>query len=167
MLIYILAAIFIVAFDQITKILTSRIFLLGESKVIIPNILSFANVHNEGAAFGILQGARVFFIIMTLAVIVLVTIYIVRTKPNSKLERWALCFMAGGAVGNFIDRAAFGYVRDFIMVEFIEFPVFNIADCFVCIGAGLYILYAFSDIFKKKEEKEPNDKQLIETDSRE
>ncbi len=162
MLIYILAAIFIVAFDQITKILTSRIFSLGESKVIIPNILSFANVHNEGAAFGILQGARVFFIIMTLAVILLVTIYIVRTKPQSKLERWALCFMAGGAVGNFIDRAAFGYVRDFIQVEFIDFPVFNIADCFVCIGAGLYILYAFSDMFKKKEETD--DTKLTETD---
>ncbi len=162
MMLYILAAIFIVAFDQITKILTSRIFLLGESEVIIPNILSFANVHNEGAAFGILQGARVFFIIMTLAVILLVTIYIVRTKPQSKLERWALCFMAGGAVGNFIDRAAFGYVRDFIMVEFIDFPVFNIADCFVCIGAGLYILYAFSDIFKKKEETD--DTKLTETD---
>lgn len=164
MIFYILVAIFIVAFDQITKILTSRIFLLGESKVIIPNILSFANVHNEGAAFGILQGARVFFIIMTIAVIILVTIYIVRTKPDSKLERWSLCFMAGGAVGNFIDRAIFGYVRDFIQVDFIDFPVFNIADCFVCIGAGLYILYAFSDMFKKKEEP---DVKLTETDGNE
>ncbi|MBE7032848.1 MAG: signal peptidase II [Ruminococcaceae bacterium] len=164
MILYIVAAILIVAFDQITKILTSHFFSLGEAKVIIPNILSFTNVHNEGAAFGILQGARVFFIIMTLAVIVFIAIYLIKTKPQSRLERWAICFMAGGAVGNFIDRAFLSYVRDFIMVEFIEFPVFNIADCFVCIGAGLYILYAFSDMFKKKEEKETDDK-LIETDS--
>ena len=73
--------------------------------------------------------------------------------------------MAGGAAGNFIDRLCLGYVRDFILVDFIEFPVFNVADCFVCIGAGLYILYAFSDIFKKKEEKEIDDKQHTETDS--
>lgn len=163
-MIYIIAAILIVALDQITKIITASLFELGEVRNIIPNILSFTNVHNEGAAFGILQGARVFFIIMTLAVIVFIAIYLIKTKPQSRLERWAICFMAGGAVGNFIDRAFLSYVRDFIMVEFIEFPVFNIADCFVCIGAGLYILYAFSDMFKKKEEKETDDK-LIETDS--
>ena len=78
-------------------------------------------------------------------------------RPRSPLEKWALCFIAGGAIGNFIDRAAFGYVRDFILLEFIEFPVFNIADCFVCIGAGLYILYALLDIPSKKEEKQEND----------
>ena len=158
MILYIVAALLIVAFDQFTKILTSSEFLAGEVKTVIPKVLSFTNVHNKGAAFGILQGARVFFIIMTLVIIAVVIFYIIKAKPQSPLEKWALCCMAGGAVGNFIDRAVFGYVRDFIMVEFIDFPVFNIADCFVCIGAGLYILYTFSDIFKKKEEKEPNDK---------
>jgi len=165
MILYFIAAILIVISDQITKILTSSSIKGDEVKAVIPGILSFANIKNEGAAFGILQGARVFFILMTVAVVVLVTIYIIKTKPQSRLERWALCFMAGGALGNFIDRAAFGYVRDFIMVEFIDFPVFNIADCFVCIGAGLYVLYAFSDIYKKKEENETDDNKLTETDS--
>ena len=72
-------------------------------------------------------------------------------RPQSRLEKWALALIAGGAVGNFIDRAWLGFVRDFIMVEFIDFPVFNIADCFVCIGAGLYILYALLDMAVKKE----------------
>lgn len=163
-MIYIIAAILIVALDQISKVLTTRLFALGEVKTIIPEILSFTYVKNEGAAFGILQGARVFFLIMTIIVFFGVLYYIIKTHPHSRLEKWALAFMAGGAAGNFIDRLFLGYVRDFLLVEFIEFPVFNIADCFVCIGAGLYILYAFSDIFKKKEEKEADDKEPTETD---
>ena len=152
MIIYILAAFLIIALDQISKFLTTYYFDLGEVKNIIPNILSFTYIQNEGAAFGILQGARVFFIIITIVVFLCAIYYIVKMHPQSLLEKWALCFISGGAIGNFIDRAAFGYVRDFILLDFIDFPVFNIADCFVCIGAGLYILYAFSDIFTKKEE---------------
>lgn len=152
MIIYIVAAFSIIALDQISKFLTTYYFDLGEIKAIIPKILSFTYIQNEGAAFGILQGARAFFIIITIVVFLCAIYYIVKMHPQSLLEKWALCFISGGAIGNFIDRAAFGYVRDFILLEFIDFPVFNIADCFVCIGAGLYILYAFSDIFAKKEE---------------
>ncbi len=166
-MIYVIAAILIVAFDQITKILCSSYFELGEAKNVISGILSFQYVYNEGAAFGILEGARVFFIIITIVVLVGLIYYLLKSRPQSRLEKWALATMAGGAIGNFIDRVYFGYVRDFIRVDFIEFPVFNIADCFVCIGAGLYILYAFSDMFKKKEEKESDDKELTETDGNE
>lgn len=141
----------IIALDQITKLLSTTYFKLGEVKNIIPHVLSFTYIRNEGAAFGILQGARVFFIIITVIVILGAAFYIIKARPQALLEKWALCFILGGALGNFIDRAFLGYVRDFILVEFIDFPVFNIADCFVCIGAGLYILYAFSDIFKKKD----------------
>ena len=153
-MIYILSAILIIAFDQITKILTVKNLRFGEVKEIIPNILSFTYVKNEGAAFGILQGARIFFIVLTIIVLIGAIYYIVKMRPTSRLEKWALALIAGGAVGNFIDRAHFGFVRDFIMVEFIDFPVFNIADCFVCIGAGLYILYALLDMLKGKNSNE-------------
>lgn len=155
---YIISAILIIVLDQASKILTTMFFDLGEVKTVIPHILSFTYIRNEGAAFGIFQGARFFFIAATVAVLLCAIYYIVKMRPRSRLEKWALCFIAGGAVGNLIDRAAFGYVRDFIMVEFIDFPVFNIADCFVCIGAGLYILYAFADIFAKKGSVESHDK---------
>jgi len=151
-MIYILSAILIIAFDQFTKILTVKNFSLGEVKEIIPHVLSFTYVRNEGAAFGILQGARVFFIVLTIVILLLAIYYVLKMRPTSRLEKWALSFIAGGAVGNFIDRAILGFVRDFIMLEFIDFPVFNIADCFVCIGAGLYILFAFLDMSAKKEE---------------
>lgn len=157
MAIYIITAALIIALDQITKVLTTTFFRLGEVKNIIPHVLSFTYIRNEGAAFGILQGARVFFMIITVLVFVFAIFYIVKMRPRALLEKWALCFITGGAVGNFIDRAVFGYVRDFILLEFIDFPVFNIADCFVCIGAGLYILYAFLDTSAKKEESHSND----------
>ena len=128
MVIYIIAAILIIALDQATKILTTTFFELGEVKNIIPGILSFTYVRNEGAAFGILQGARIFFIIITILVLLGAIYYIVKMKPQSLLEKWALFFISGGAIGNFIDRAAFGFVRDFMMTEFIDFTVFNIAD---------------------------------------
>lgn len=151
MILYSAVFLLIIALDQITKLLSTTYFKLGEVKNIIPHVLSFTYIRNEGAAFGILQGARVFFIIITVVVLLGAAFYIIKARPQALLEKWALCFILGGALGNFIDRAFLGYVRDFILVEFIDFPVFNIADCFVCVGAGLYILYALSDIFKKKD----------------
>lgn len=158
MIIYILAAILIIALDQITKLLTTTFFTLGEVKNIIPRLLSFTYIRNRGAAFGILQGERVFLMILTLVIFLFAIYYIVKMRPQSAAEKWALSFIAGGAVGNFIDRALLGYVRDFILLEFIDFPVFNIADCFVCIGAALYILYELSDICAKKEESHNDDR---------
>ncbi len=143
-MLYIFIFLFIIALDQITKILITSAFSLGQEKVIIPKILSFTYVRNEGAAFGLFSGARIFFIVFTIIVLLGAVYYIVKMRPRSPLEKTALSFISGGAVGNFIDRAVFGFVRDFIMTTFIDFPVFNVADCFVCIGAALYVLYAFS-----------------------
>ena len=95
---------------------------------------------NEGAAFGIFQGARVFFIIVTVLVFVLGYFYIKKNPLTNILEKCAVTFIAGGAVGNFIDRIYFGFVRDFISADFIDFPVFNVADCFVTVGACLLII---------------------------
>ena len=154
MLIYILISLLIVALDQISKVIITTHFSLGEQVSIIKGILSFTYIQNEGAAFGMLQGARVFFIVLTVVVLIGAAYYIVKMRPRSILEKTALFFILGGAVGNFIDRAAFGYVRDFIMTDFMDFPVFNIADCFVCIGAGLYILFTLLDLFHSKREEE-------------
>ncbi len=154
MALYIAIFIAIIALDQISKSLITANIGLGEGISVIKGILDFTYVRNEGAAFGMLNGARVFFIILTVVVFALLIIYLVRSKPQSHLEKTALTFIAGGAIGNFIDRLFLGYVRDFINAVFIDFPVFNIADCFVCIGAGLYILYTFLDMKRQsKDEK--------------
>ena len=70
-------------------------------------------------------------------------------RPRSPLEKTALSFIAGGALGNVIDRAMLGYVRDFIATEFMDFPVFNIADCSIVLGAGLLILYFILDMINE------------------
>ena len=150
MAIYIFIFFLIILFDQITKYILTASFFLGEEKSIIPGILSFNYIQNKGAAFGMLEGARVFFIILTVLIFIGAIYYIVKMRPVSRLEKTALCFIGGGAIGNFIDRLFLGYVRDFIRVDFIDFPIFNIADCFVTIGAALYILYAFTDTKKKR-----------------
>ena len=151
MVIYIIAALIIIAADQLSKIYIASNFSLGQQKMLIDGVLSFTYVKNEGAAFGMLQGARVFFLIITAVVLVGVTVYLIKCRPESRLEKTAITFIVGGAVGNCIDRALLGYVRDFIATEFMDFPVFNIADCFVCIGAALYILYVF---LQEKSQKE-------------
>ena len=147
-----LFAAFIVAADQITKIIIAENFSLGQQKVLIKEILSFVYVRNEGAAFGILSGARVFFIILTAVFFIGGWIYFRKNPMSSVIEKMAVSFIAGGAVGNFIDRCAFGYVRDFISADFIDFPVFNVADCFVCIGAALFVLSVFIDAGQKNGE---------------
>lgn len=148
MVLYLVIFLLIVVFDLVTKSMIASSFSLGQTKNIIKGILDFTYVRNEGAAFGMLQGARVFFIILTVVVAVLLVVYLIKAKPTSPLEKTAISFIAGGAIGNFFDRVFLGYVRDFIAVKFIDFPVFNVADCFVCIGAGLFILYTILDAFK-------------------
>ena len=140
----------IIALDLLSKVMITSSFSVGQGTTVIKGILDFVYVRNEGAAFGMFQGARGFFIVVTIAAVAAAIIYIIKSRPSSTLERTALAFISGGAIGNFIDRVALGYVRDFIAVTFIDFPVFNIADCFVCIGAGLYILYTLLDTFKAK-----------------
>lgn len=150
MVLYLAIFFAIIILDQISKVMITSAFLPGQGTTVIKGILDFIYVRNEGAAFGMLQGARVFFIVVTLAAVAAAIIYIIKARPASPLERTALAFISGGAIGNFIDRVVLGYVRDFISAAFIDFPVFNIADCFVCIGAGLYILYTLLDTFKSK-----------------
>lgn len=139
-MIYFILAVLIVVFDQISKILITKSFEVGEQKVLFEGLLSFIYVKNEGAAFGILSGARVFFIILTVIIFIGGYFYFRKNPLETILEKCAVAFIAGGAIGNFIDRAFLGFVRDFISADFIDFPVFNVADCFVCIGAGLFVL---------------------------
>ena len=98
--------------------------------------LRFAYVENEGAAFGILQGAQWFFIPLTIVMLLVFAVYYVRLPRIRKywLIRVPLVFVLAGAAGNFIDRAGNGFVVDMFEFEFITFPVFNIAD--MCLVGG-------------------------------
>ena len=134
----------IVFLDQLTKWL-AIIFLKGEvSAVFIKGILQFTYVENKGAAFGMLSNHRWVFLVTSTIAIVGIIIYMIKWRPQSKLAFTAISFIVGGGIGNMIDRIWLGYVVDFI--DFCAFPnvwkyIFNIADSFVCVGAGLLMLY--------------------------
>lgn len=155
-LIYALVSIGVVILDQITKLICVNTLALGESYTVIPSALDFTRHHNRGAAFGSLSDSRWVFMILSTVMIIAITVYIIYDK---KLSRGMLiCFgmIAGGGVGNMIDRVALGYVVDFIDVKFIPFwkYIFNVADSFVCVGAGLLlILFIAYEIKNKKEKK--------------
>ena len=130
-----------VVLDQITKYLVIKNISPTQFVEILPGILEFVYVENTGAAFNILSGKLGLLSIISVAFAIGVVIYMIMKKPQSKLFRIAALLLFAGAVGNVIDRIFRGFVVDFIRVEFIDFPVFNVADIFITIGAVLYIIY--------------------------
>lgn len=138
----------LIIIDRITKVLTANLLKPVDSVVLIPKVLSLTYVENRGAAFGIMQNARWIFIVVTVAVLIALCVYIIKNKPQSKLFKWSAALISAGAIGNLIDRIFYGYVVDMIQATFIDFPVFNFADCCIVVGTGLLCLY----ILIKKDE---------------
>lgn len=146
----------IVALDQVTKYLTVASIELFDHVPFIPGFLRFTYVQNTGAAFSSFEGAQwlfaLIFIVFTVAVI-----YEYRTKklPFTTLERWCIAAIYGGGLGNMVDRIRLGYVVDMIETEFITFPVFNVADCFITCGCILLMIHLafFNKEFWKEEKK--------------
>ena len=135
---------------------------VGASKEIIHGFISFIYVHNSGAAWGIFSGRQIFLIIISIIVIALfIAFYVLRLRKfKDKISLWlsvSLGFIAAGCFGNLIDRIAFGFVRDFINFDFMNFPVFNVAD--ICLTVGIILLFIYFIFFYSKEEK------LLKTES--
>ncbi|WP_407371409.1 signal peptidase II [Carnobacterium sp.] len=141
---YILAAI-IVAVDQFTKFLTVQHIDLYEIVEVIPNVLSWMYIQNDGAAWSILEGQMWFFYIITVIVIGVVIYYLQKYGENSRLFSVALALILAGSIGNFIDRIRFEYVIDMVRLEVINFPIFNVADMSLSIGVFLMIIFVFID----------------------
>lgn len=154
----------IVAVDQWSKLWTVANFELGEGMAFLPPILALRRVHNYGAAWSSFSGARWFLIIVT-AVGMLALCYLLWRIVRHPLGRWSLVAVIGGGVGNLIDRVRLGYVVDMLEVTFIDFPVFNVADCFVVCGtilAALYYLFYYEKYdaknWEKKDGTDPSDR---------
>ena len=140
-----------VGLDQLTKYLVVSNMALHESIDIIPGVFRFTYIQNDGAAFGSLDNARWVFMILSTVAIIGILAYMFWKKPQNKLMLAALTLIVSGGIGNMIDRIALGYVIDFL--DFCAFPkiwmwVFNVADSFVCIGAGLLILWLVRDMIR-------------------
>jgi signal peptidase II len=145
--------IFIILADQITKSAATQ-YLMGERPIeIIKNFVELHYVKNYGAAFGILQNQRWFFIVITSIVVFAMVVYMLRNSKNiTILTKLSISMLSGGAVGNLIDRVRLGYVVDFIKLDLkiYNFPVFNIADIFIVVGTALLVYTVLFDKLEKK-----------------
>ena len=140
-----------VIIDFITKhIAVSKLKMSGIGSVdLIPDVLSFTYHENRGAAFGMLANSRWVFMITSTLAIAAIAVYLLFFKEQSNLRICSLSLIAGGGIGNMIDRLTLGYVVDFIYFEPIDFPIFNFADICVTVGAALLILQVI--FFDRKE----------------
>lgn len=135
----------IVLLDQSAKFFVSKILLYNQSVPVIKGVFHITLIHNRGAAFGILKNQTPLFIFTSIFAIILIYISL-RNGHNKRLSLYSvsLTFILAGAIGNLIDRVFFGYVIDFL--DFRVWPVFNIADSAITVGA---ILLGWS-IFKAR-----------------
>lgn len=132
-----------VAADQLTKQL-AVIKLKGNSGItIIKSVFKLFYLENHGAAFGIFQDQRIPLLIITVIVLLFIGYIFNKIPYESKFLaiKWILVILAAGAVGNMIDRIINGYVVDFLYFQLINFPVFNVADCYVVVGAILAVIF--------------------------
>ena len=146
----------IVAADQITKLLVlANIPLFGDVPA-IPGLFHLTYVQNTGAAFSSFEGMRWMFVGLFVVLTVLILLeYFKKPMPFTTFERWCIAAIYGGGLGNVIDRVRLGFVVDMIEVDFINFPVFNVADCFItcgCIALIVHMIF-FNKEFWKEDKK--------------
>ena len=141
-----LVAVLLVALDQATKYFAEACLSGGRSISVIPGVFQLFYLENRGAAFGMLADRQWFFILVAF-VMMAAALWVYLRLPQGRRYRllgWICVLVGAGAAGNMIDRIWHKYVIDFLYVSLIDFPVFNLADCYVCIGAALGVLSVFT-----------------------
>ncbi|NQJ71448.1 signal peptidase II [Streptococcus suis] len=132
-------AVVLIGLDQIVKAWTVANIELDTVEPFIPGFMSLAYLRNYGAAWSILQNQQWFFTIVTLVVVTALIWYYIKQIQGNIWTLFSLALMIAGALGNFIDRIRLGYVVDMFHLDFISFPVFNVAD--MCLSVGVGILF--------------------------
>lgn len=143
----------IVLFDRVTKILATEYLKGKEPFVFIKGFIQFNYAENQGMAFSLFSGARWVFVAVTAIVCAAALWYIFSDKCKPLWLYWSIAVVISGGLGNLADRAIYGFVVDFIEPVFVNFAIFNIADCAVTLGAVSLIAYLVFDMFKKEEKQ--------------
>lgn len=141
----------LVILDQLSKAIAVTNLKNSDSVTVIKGLFALTYVENKGAAWGVLSGRMSILVIITIILIPLFVFCMHKINKNKKLLdssklkgvsllHFDMILLLSGAIGNFIDRIIKGYVVDFFQFTFIDFPVFNVADCYITIGAVLFII---------------------------
>lgn len=157
----------LLAFDQYTKYLATQHLKGQESIVLIKNVFSLHYLENTGAAFGLFENQRIFFIVSTAIILCLIAYFFVKMPKEKRYHPMLLTslFVVAGAIGNGIDRIWLGYVVDFFYFELIDFPIFNVADCYIVVALFIFsylLLFYYKEeeltFFSLKQESKETDK---------
>ena len=146
MLFAIVAAVILIADQWLKYWVTVNITLSTGSQELIPGVVKLVNIHNSGAAFGLLDNvdyARWIFLAVTAVFVVVIAVLLVRRVFDSRFAVWCEVLFLTGAIGNCIDRVFLGYVVDMFKLEFVNFAVFNIADAVLVVSCLMFVIYVF------------------------
>ena len=146
----------IVAADQFTKYLTVANIPLHGHVDVWPGVVGLTYVQNTGAAWSSFEGMIwLFALVFAVLTVAIIWEFSKKRLPFTTLERWCIAAIYGGGLGNMIDRLRLGFVVDMIQTEFMDFPVFNVADCFITCGCILLLahLFLYNKEFWKEEKK--------------
>lgn len=163
LLVFSIATVLVIVADLVTKQLVIDNMQVGDSVTLISGFLRITYILNSGAAFGLLSQHRWIFLVVSVAIIAAILIYAIKKGLPSLTVAISLGLVAGGGIGNMIERVRLGYVTD--MIDFVFLPfwkwIFNLADACVCVGAVILVLwFVFSDVKNKKEKKTVDTKDM-------
>ena len=149
-LIQIVLIVLLFALDQLSKLLVTMNMSLGSSITIIDGFFNITYVRNTGAGFSILEGHMEFFYAITIVALIFLLYLLIRSQKDPWYSKISFVLMIGGTLGNFYDRLVNRYVIDFLDFDIFgyDYPIFNLADVFLVIGVGLFII---SYILERKE----------------
>ncbi|TWW13806.1 lipoprotein signal peptidase [Dellaglioa algida] len=144
MFIYALLAAIILIADQVVKYVVSANIALDTSQTVIPNLFSIANIRNDGAAWSLMAGKQWFFFIVSILALGLMLYYFYKYRANTGYKI-SIALMIAGTLGNFIDRLRFGYVVDMFQTDFVNFPIFNVADMSLTVGVIILLIIVLKE----------------------
>jgi signal peptidase II len=151
---YLIISAIIIIGDQCLKRWVASNVAVGEQQVLLPGLIRLTHIDNIGAAFSILEGKRIMFLILTAIVCAALLMLLLTGKISGRLGQISASMLLGGAIGNAIDRAVSGYVVDMFEFTFVNFAVFNIADIFITSGGTLFCLYIILLEYRDKHKRE-------------
>ena len=150
-------AVVAVALDQITKWLVVQNIRIGTQKPVIDGLFHLTFTKNTGAAFSSFEGMIwLFVVIFVLFTAAIIWEFSKKRWPFTTFDRWCIVSVFAGGLGNMIDRIRLGYVVDMIELEFMDFAVFNVADCFItcgCIALTVSLIFFNKDFWKEEPKK--------------
>lgn len=151
---YVLIAL-VIGIDQWVKYYIRAHMTMGDSLAVWPGVLNLTYIGNQGAAFSIMEGQQWFFILSTIAVVIVVAYFRKKgSMQGSRLLETGVALLVGGAIGNAIDRVVYHWVTDFFDLQFVRFAIFNVADIAINVAVVLMVIHVIIGERKSKQPKQ-------------